>query len=100
MSIHIHGLHNQADNNRFQFRHIQIIDRAGNIEDFARYGGLMRNASRRLSLLLLFIFVNCAPSIALGQDRIRIGVPFFPTVSYPVYIAQERGFFEQNGLKG
>ena len=61
----------------------------------------MRNASRRrLSLLLLFIFVNCAPSIALGQDRIRIGVPLFPTVSYPVFIAQERGFFEKNGLKG
>jgi NitT/TauT family transport system substrate-binding protein len=61
----------------------------------------MRNASRRrLSLLLLFIFVNCAPSIALGQDRIRIGVPLFPTVSYPVFIAQEKGFFEKNGLKG
>ena len=61
----------------------------------------MRNASRRrLSLLLLFIFVNCAPSIALGQDRIRIGVPLFPTVSYPVFIAQEKGFFDKNGLKG
>ena len=61
----------------------------------------MRNASRRrLSLLLLFILVNCAPSIALGQDRIRIGVPLFPTVSYPVFIAQEKGFFDKNGLKG
>ena len=61
----------------------------------------MRNAShRRLSLLLLFIFANCAPSIALGQDRIRIGVPLFPTVSYPVFIAQEKGFFDKNGLKG
>src|SRR4030095_5210349 len=61
----------------------------------------MRNASRLLCLLLLFIFVNCAPpSIALSQDRIRIGVPLFPTVSYPVFIAQEKGFFEKNGLKG
>src|SRR5438093_7642637 len=59
----------------------------------------MRNASRLLSLLLLFIFVNCAPSIALGQDRIRIGVPLFPTVSYRVLIGKEKGFFEKNGLK-
>lgn len=34
-----------------------------------------------------------------GQDRVRIGVPLFPTVSYPVFIAHERGFFEKNGLK-
>src|SRR5262245_35837526 len=59
----------------------------------------MRNA-RRLLFLLLIIFVNRAPSIALGQDRIRIGVPLFPTVSYPVFIAQDKGFFEKNGLKG
>ncbi len=31
--------------------------------------------------------------------RVRIGVPLFPTVSYPVFIAQEHGFFEKNGLK-
>src|SRR5438093_8492302 len=59
----------------------------------------MRNASRLLSLLLLFIFVNCAPSIALGQDRIRIGVPLFPTVSYPFFIGQEKWIFEKTGIK-
>lgn len=36
---------------------------------------------------------------AMAQDRVRIGVPLFPTVSYPVLIAQEKGFFEKNGLK-
>ena len=40
------------------------------------------------------------PTPASSQDRIRIGVPLFPTVSYPVFIAHERGFFEKNGLKG
>lgn len=34
-----------------------------------------------------------------GQERVRVGVPLFPTVSYPVLIAQEKGFFEKNGLK-
>src|ERR1043166_8258140 len=34
-----------------------------------------------------------------SQEKIRIGVPLLPTVSYPVFIAHERGFFEKNGLK-
>ncbi len=40
-----------------------------------------------------------APVGSLAQERVRIGVPLFPTVSYPVLIAQEKGFFERNGLK-
>lgn len=40
------------------------------------------------------------PGQGLTQDRIRIGVPLFPTVSFPVFLAYERGFFEKNGLKG
>jgi NitT/TauT family transport system substrate-binding protein len=40
-----------------------------------------------------------APDTGLGQERIRIGVPLFPTVSFPVLIAQDKGFFEKNGLK-
>src|SRR5678816_4532439 len=39
------------------------------------------------------------PSNSLAQERVRIGVPLFPTVSFPVLIAQEKGFFERNGLK-
>ncbi len=44
-------------------------------------------------------FLSLAGTTALGQERVRVGVPLFPTVSYPVFIAQERGFFEKNGLK-
>lgn len=50
-------------------------------------------------LLLFFAAEAFAPSQGSAQDRVRIGVPLFPTVSYPVYIAHERGFFERNGLK-
>jgi len=54
-----------------------------------------------ISILLFVVLVLEAsmPCIGHGQDRVRIGVPLFPTVSYPVFIAQERGFFEKNGLK-
>lgn len=51
-----------------------------------------------LSTLFLSLCVFL-PGAGFGQDRVRIGVPLFPTVSYPVFIAQERGFFEKNGLK-
>lgn len=51
-------------------------------------------------LFAVFLIVDLAlPGAGSGQDRVRIGVPLFPTVSYPVFIAHEKGFFEKNGLK-
>jgi NitT/TauT family transport system substrate-binding protein len=50
-------------------------------------------------LALVFLLNGSLPRAAFAQDRVRIGVPLFPTVSYPVFIAHERGFFERNGLK-
>jgi ABC-type nitrate/sulfonate/bicarbonate transport system substrate-binding protein len=50
------------------------------------------------SLLVLFI-ESFTPRGGIAQDRIRVGVPLFPTVSYPVFIAHEKGIFEKNGLK-
>src|SRR5262249_49702750 len=48
---------------------------------------------------LILVIKGFTPDIGYGQDKIRIGVPLFPTVSYPVFIAHEKGFFEKNGLK-
>ncbi len=48
---------------------------------------------------LLFAAAFFAPAALRAQDRVRVGVPLFPTVSYPVFIAQDKGFFEKNGLK-
>jgi NitT/TauT family transport system substrate-binding protein len=50
-------------------------------------------------LALTLLLDVLLPRVGFGQDRVRIGVPLFPTVSYPVFIAHERGFFEKNGLK-
>jgi len=58
----------------------------------------MRNVSK-LTVFLILLLENCAPSVVFSQDRVRIGVPLFPTVSYPVFIAQEKGIFEKNGIK-
>ncbi len=59
----------------------------------------MRNAGSLMLFFLILVLETCARSTASGQDRVRIGVPLFPTVSYPVFIAHEKGFFEKNGLK-
>src|SRR5215510_698886 len=48
---------------------------------------------------LILVIKGFTPDIGDAQDKIRIGVPLFPTVSYPVFIAHEKGFFEKNGLK-
>jgi NitT/TauT family transport system substrate-binding protein len=53
---------------------------------------------KKLTLIALLCLAGAAAN-ASAQDRVRIGVPLFPTVSYPVLIAQEKGFFEKNGLK-
>ena len=48
---------------------------------------------------LICVIADFSTGTAFAQDRIRIGVPLFPTVSYPVFIAHEKGIFEKNGLK-
>ena len=53
---------------------------------------------KKLQLMMLLVWV-CIAGPAAAQDRVRIGVPLFPTVSYPVLIAHEKGMFEKNGLK-
>ncbi len=59
----------------------------------------MRKAGRLLLFFVALVYAHVVPSEGFGQDRVRVGVPLFPTVSFPVFIAQERGFFEKNGLK-
>jgi NitT/TauT family transport system substrate-binding protein len=61
-----------------------------------RVGALMKY--KRVVALSLLLFV-LAPGAGFSQDKIRIGVPLFPTVSFPVLIAQEKGIFEKHGLK-
>ena len=59
----------------------------------------MKRRSIFTFLLLMLLLDGFAPHGGWGQEKIRIGVPLFPTVSFPVFIAQEKGIFEKNGLK-
>jgi NitT/TauT family transport system substrate-binding protein len=49
--------------------------------------------------LLVLVSTALTAGSGLSQEKIRIGVPLFPTVSLPAFIAHEKGFFEKHGLK-
>lgn len=59
----------------------------------------MKRAKVLAYLLFVFLVEGFRPTGGVAQEKIRIGVPLFPTVSYPVFIAHEKGLFEKNGLK-
>src|SRR5918999_775403 len=59
----------------------------------------MKRVSVTILLALNVLIESSLPRPGVGQEKIRIGVPLFPTVSYPVFIAHEKGFFEKHGLK-
>ena len=54
----------------------------------------------RIVLLLIFIALSVfATTSANGQDTVRIGLSVRNVVLMPFYFAQEKGFFEREGLK-
>ncbi|MDP2601302.1 MAG: ABC transporter substrate-binding protein [Deltaproteobacteria bacterium] len=48
---------------------------------------------------LVLLLNGLVPRAGFAQEKVRIGVPLFPAVSFPVFVAHEKGFFERNGLK-
>jgi NitT/TauT family transport system substrate-binding protein len=56
--------------------------------------------TKTLTLLILpslVALLTAAPGFS--QDKIRIGVPLFPTVAFPAFVASEKRFFEKNALQ-
>jgi NitT/TauT family transport system substrate-binding protein len=58
----------------------------------------MKNGQDMALLAFIFIVAALLPCDGFGQVKIRIGVPLFPTVAFPAFIASEKRFFEKNGL--
>jgi NitT/TauT family transport system substrate-binding protein len=59
----------------------------------------MKRSTMLSAILLILAIEGFTPAPGMTQEKVRIGVPLFPTVSYPVFIAHEKGIFEKNGLK-
>ncbi len=47
-----------------------------------------------ISLLILGLTAGSAPA----QEKIRVAIPLFPTAAFPVLVANDRGFFQKEGL--
>jgi NitT/TauT family transport system substrate-binding protein len=48
-----------------------------------------------ISLVLVFGF---APGSAPAQETMRVAIPLFPTAAFPLLVANDRGFFRNEGL--
>ncbi|SRR5713226_72620 len=59
----------------------------------------MKNGAIFTFLFLILVIEGFTPGPGLGQEKIRVGVPLFPTVAFPTFIGSEKGIFEKNGLK-
>ena len=47
----------------------------------------------------LFVFaLSLAQRNLAAQERIRVAIPLFPTAAFPVLVANDRGFFQREGL--
>jgi len=72
----------------------------GSVRHHMVVGGMIIRRLKCSELFFLILAIGCLlPLRGFAQETIRIGVPLFPTVSYPVFIAHEKGIFEKNGLK-
>ena len=58
--------------------------------------GMKLSRSCGLSILLLAVGL-LAPS-ARAQETMRVAIPLFPTAAFPLLVANDRGFFRNEGL--
>ena len=50
-------------------------------------------------LFLIVVIAANSPPRAIAEEFVRVGVPLYPTVSFPYFISNARGLFQKNGLK-
>ena len=54
----------------------------------------MKRAQLGALILILGFTVRCAE----GQEKIRAAIPLFPTAAFPLLVAADKGFFQNEGL--
>jgi NitT/TauT family transport system substrate-binding protein len=57
----------------------------------------MKNSRLFGSVVLLLVLGLMAPHGA-AQETMRVAIPLFPTAAFPVLVANDRGFFQKEGL--
>ena len=47
---------------------------------------------------VIFLIIGLTSSSAPAQEKMRVAIPLFPTAAFPVLVANDRGFFQKEGL--
>jgi len=62
----------------------------------------IRQAITVVPTVFLFLLLSSAtfnrPSKALGEETIRVAVPLFSALGFPLFVASDRGYFQKDGL--
>ena len=48
--------------------------------------------------LIFFLILGFTARLAPAQEKMRVAIPLFPTAAFPVLVANDRGFFQKEGL--
>ena len=48
--------------------------------------------------LIFFLILGFTARLASAQEKMRVAIPLFPTAAFPVLVANDRGFFQKEGL--
>ncbi|HWH78532.1 MAG TPA: ABC transporter substrate-binding protein, partial [Candidatus Binatus sp.] len=51
-----------------------------------------------LGTMLVILFLGFASSNLSAQETMRVAIPLFPTAAFPLLVANDRGFFQKEGL--
>jgi len=58
-----------------------------------------------MAIMLAVLFFLLFPSVtfntaskAFGEETIRVAVPLFPALAFPLFVASDRGYFQKEGL--
>lgn len=54
--------------------------------------------SRLFSAVVLLLVLGLMASLSGAQETMRVAIPLFPTAAFPVLVANDRGFFQKEGL--
>lgn len=57
----------------------------------------MKN-SRLFGAVVLLLVLGLMASLSGAQETMRVAIPLFPTAAFPVLVANDRGFFQKEGL--
>src|SRR5262245_66486493 len=51
-----------------------------------------------LGTVIFAVVLGLTPRTMPAQEKMRVAIPLFPTVAFPLLLASDKGFFQKEGL--